>query len=236
MNLNGQIVLITGAGGGIGRAATQAFLDAGATKTRVPGVEVERSGNRVVAVHVDLTDQASIDAAAALCADVTILVNNAGVNHNAPVVDADDNEWARHEIEVNYLGTLAVTRAFTPVLRANGGGAILNVLSILSRANHPGMATYCASKAALFSATQALRAQLRHQNTFVCAFMPGAVDTRLTAHLPIPKMTTVETADAMIRALTNDVEDAYPGDMATGVSGGLASDYKAVEAMFAEFI
>ncbi len=240
MNLDGQVVLITGAGGGIGRAATRALLDAGVAKvyagTRVDGAEIGLTHDNVVAVHIDLTDQASIDAAAAKCTDVTILVNNAGVNHNAPVIGADDNDWARHEIEVNYLGTLAVTRAFAPILAANGGGAILNVLSILSRANHPGMATYCASKAALFSATQALRAQLRHQNTFVCAFMPGAVDTRLTAHLPIPKLTTDETAEALISALVNDVEDAYPGDMAAGVSGGLASDYRAVEAMFAEFI
>lgn len=240
MNLHGQVVLITGAGGGIGQAAAKAFVEAGAQKvyaaTRVSGAEIGLTHDRVIAVHLDVTDPTSINAAASLCGDVTILVNNAGVNHNAPVVGADDNDWARHEIEVNYLGTLAVTRAFTPILAANGGGAILNVLSILSRANHPAMATYCASKAALFSATQALRAQLRHQKTFVCAFMPGAVDTRLTSHLPIPKMTTEETATAMISALTNDVEDAYPGDMAAGVSGGLASDYRAVEAMFAEFI
>ena len=143
---------------------------------------------------------------------------------------------ARHEMEVNYLGNLAVSRAFTPILGANGGGAMVNVLSILSRINHPGMATYCASKAALHSVTQAFRAQLRGQGTFVCAFMPGAVDTRLTAHLPIPKMTAEETAAAMIDAIRNDVEDAYPGDMAGGVSAGLAADHKAVEAQFAEFI
>ena len=240
MNLQGSVVLITGAGGGIGQAATQAFLDAGAAKvyaaTRVVGAEIGLTHDKVVAVHLDVTDPASIVAAAAACGDVTVLINNAGVNHNAPVVGAGDDDWARHEIEVNYLGNLAVARAFAPILAANGGGAMLNVLSILSRANHPQMATYCASKAALYSATQAMRAQLRHQHTFVCAFMPGAVDTRLTAHLPIPKMTTAETADAMISALTNDVEDAYPGDMAGGVSAGLAADHKSVEAMFADFI
>jgi NAD(P)-dependent dehydrogenase (short-subunit alcohol dehydrogenase family) len=240
MELNGAVVLITGAGGGIGQAATKAFLDAGVAKvyaaTRVDGAEVGLTHHRVVPVHLDVTDAQSIATAAALCSDVTILVNNAGVNHNAPVIGASDDEWARHEIEVNYLGNLAVARAFTTTLADNGGGAMVNVLSILSRINHPGMATYCASKAALYSVTQALRAQLRPQGTFVCAFMPGAVDTRLTAHLPIPKMTTVETAAALIDALTNDIEDAYPGDMAGGVSAGLAHDHKAVEAQFAEFI
>jgi NAD(P)-dependent dehydrogenase (short-subunit alcohol dehydrogenase family) len=240
MNLNGAIVLITGAGGGIGQAATKAFLDAGAAKvyaaTRVKGAEVGLADDRVVPVHLDVTDHATIDAAASQCKDVTVLVNNAGVNHNAPVIGGTDTDAARHEIEVNYLGNLAVSRAFAPILGANGGGAMVNVLSILSRINHPGMATYCASKAALHSATQALRAQLRGQGTLICAFMPGAVDTRLTAHLPIPKMSTAETAAAMIDALAHDVEDAYPGDMAGGVSAGLAADHKAVEAQFAEFI
>ena len=240
MDLDGAVVLITGAGGAIGQASTKAFIEAGAAKvyaaTRVDGAEVGLAHERVVPIHLDVTDQASIDAAAARCTDVTVLVNNAGVNHNAPVAGAGDDDWARHEIEVNYLGNLAVSRAFTPILGANGGGAMVNVLSILSRINHPGMATYCASKAALHSVTQAFRAQLRGQGTFVCAFMPGAVDTRLTAHLPIPKMTTEETAAAMIDAIRNDVEDAYPGDMAGGVSAGLAADHKAVEAQFAEFI
>jgi NAD(P)-dependent dehydrogenase (short-subunit alcohol dehydrogenase family) len=240
MDLTGAVVLVTGAGGGIGRAATQAFLEAGAAKvyaaTRVDGADVGTTDERVVPIHLDVTDAASIAGATRGCADVTVLVNTAGVTHNAPVVGAADDEWARHEIEVNYLGTLAVTRAFAPVLGGNGGGAIVNVLSILSRVNHPGMATYCASKAALLSVTQALRAQLRHQHTFVCAFMPGAVDTRLTAHLPIPKMSTTEAAAAMVDALRRDVEDAYPGDMAGGVSAGLAADHKAVEAQFAEFI
>ena len=239
MDLNGAIVLVTGAGGGIGQAATQAFVQAGAAKvyaaTRVHGAEIGLAHDRVTPIHLDVTDQASIDAAAAQCGDVTVLINNAGVNHNAPIL-GDEVDAARHEIEVNYLGNLAVSRAFAPILGANGGGAMLNVLSILSRINHPGMASYCASKAALYSATQALRAQLRGQGTLVCAFMPGAVDTRLTAHLPIPKMTTSETAGAMIEALTNNVEDAYPGDMAGGVSAGLAADHKAVEAQFAEFI
>ena len=240
MDLNGAVVLITGAGGGIGQAATQAFLDAGAAKvyaaTRVHGAEVGLTHERVIPVHLDVTDVASIAAAAQRCGDVTVLVNNAGVNHNAPVVGAGDDDWARHEIEVNYLGTLAVTRAFTPTLAANGGGAIMNVLSILSRVNHPGMATYCASKAATYSATQAMRAQLASQGIFVCAFMPGAIDTRMTAHLPIPKMSTEETAAAMIDALSNDIDDAYPGDMAGGVAAGLAADHKAVEAQFASFI
>ncbi len=240
MDINGAVVLITGAGGSIGQAATRAFVDAGAAKvyaaTRVDGAEVALAAEHVVPVHLDVTEPATIAAAAARCPDVTVLVNNAGVNHNAPVMGASDDEWARHEIEVNYLGTLAVSRAFAPILGANGGGAMVNVLSILSRINHPGMATYCASKAALYSVTQALRAQLRSQGTFVCAFMPGAVDTRLTAHLPIPKLSPAEAAVALLAALRDEVEDAYPGDMASGVAGGLAADHKAVEAQFAEFI
>ena len=239
MDLAQSVVVITGAGGGIGRAATQALLDAGVAKvyaTTRRGDSVGIDDARVVHLPLDVTDQASIDAAAASCTDATVLVNNAGINHNATIVDAADPQWARQEIETNYLGTLAVTRAFAPVLAANGGGTIVNVLSILSRINHPGMATYCASKAALYSATQALRAQLGKAGTRVVAFMPGAVDTRLTAHLDIPKLTTDETAAALVDALRDDVDDAYPGEMASGVAAGLAADHKAVEAMFAGFI
>ena len=239
MELNGAVVLITGANGGIGRATVRALVDAGVAKvyaaTRVAGSDVDFVDSRVVPIRLDVTNPASIDAASKKCSDVTVLINNAGVNSNTPVIGSDADH-ARQEIEVNYLGNLAVTRSFVPILAANGGGAIVNVLSILSRINHPGMATYCASKAALYSVTQALRAQLRGQDTFVCAFMPGAVDTRLTAHLPIPKMTADETAAALLEALRNDIEDHYPGDMAGGVSAGLAADHKAVEAQFAGFI
>lgn len=239
MELNGAVVLITGANGGIGRATVRALVDAGASKvyaaTRVAGADVGVTDARVVPVQLDVTSTVDIARAAAQCTDVTVLINNAGINHNAPVIGSA-SDLARQEVEVNYLGNLAVTRAFVPILAANGGGAIVNVLSILSRVNHPGMATYCASKAALYSVTQALRAQLRGQGTFVCAFMPGAVDTRLTAHLPIPKMTTDETAATLVDALRNNIEDAYPGDMAGGVAAGLAADHKAVEAQFATFI
>lgn len=240
MDLRNAVVLITGSGGGIGKAAIQALLEAGVTKiyatTRLEGTDVGVDDPRLVKLALDVTDQASIAAAARQCSDVTVLINNAGVNFNAPVLDPLDTEWARHEIEVNYLGSLSVTRAFAPVLVANGGGTVVNVLSILSRVNHPGMATYCASKAALYSATQAMRAQLGKLGTHVLAFMPGAVDTRLTAHLDIPKLTTEETAGALVDAVRDDIHDAYPGDMASAVAAGLAEDHKAVEAMFAEFI
>ncbi len=238
--LDGAVVLLTGASGEIGRASTAALLDAGVAKiyaaTHHPGSDVGSDDPRVVAMQLNVTDTASIEAAAAQCTDTTVLINNAGVNHNATVIGAGDDGWARHEIEVNYLGTLAVTRAFAPVLTANGGGTIVNVLSILSRTNHPAMGTYCASKAALYSATQALRAQLGRTGTRVVAFMPGAVDTRLTAHLDVPKLSTAEAAEALVAALQGTDDDVYPGDMATGVAAGLAADHKAVEAMFAGFI
>ena len=134
---------------------------------------------------------------------------------------------------VNYFGTLRMIRAFAPVLKANGGGTIVNMLSILARVNLPIMATLCASKAAAFSLTQATRAELAGQGTTVIGMMPGAVETRMTAHLTIPKMQPADVAAAVTAAVEAGTEDVYPGDMAQGVSGGLAHDPKAVEKDFA---
>ena len=127
-------------------------------------------------------------------------------------------------------------RAFAPVLKANGGGTIVNMLSILARVNLPLMGSLCASKAATLSMTQGVRAELAAQGTKVIAVMPGAVDTRMTAMLPPPKMKPSEVAAAALKAIDEGTEEIYPGDMAQGVAAGLASDPKAVEKQFAGYL
>ena len=127
-------------------------------------------------------------------------------------------------------------RSFAPVLRSNGGGCIVNMLSVLSRVTLPLMGSLCASKAATLRLTQGVRAELAAQNTTVLAVMPGAVDTQMTKDFPPPKMPPKEVAKAVMEAIEAGTEDIYPGDMASGLSQGLTHDPKAVEKELAAFL
>jgi NAD(P)-dependent dehydrogenase (short-subunit alcohol dehydrogenase family) len=139
-------------------------------------------------------------------------------------------------MDTNYLGTLAMCRAFAPVLKRNGGGAIVNMLSILSRVSMPAYGSLCASKAAALSMTQGVRAELAKQHTLVVGVMPGAVDTDMARGYQGPKDPPLEVANAALDAVEKGLEDVYPGGMAQGVSAGLAKDPKAVEKEFAQYL
>ena len=243
MNIEGSVALVSGTSRGIGRAYVEGLLARGAAKiyaaARDPSAIadlVEAGGGRVVPVALDITDPAAVNAAAAQASDVTLLVNNAGFNNNTPLLGAGDLAPARQEMNTNYFGTLAMCRAFAPVLKANGGGAIVNMLSILARVNLPLMGSLCASKAAALSLTQGARAELAGQGTLVIGVMPGAVETDMTAGIDIPKMQPPAVVSAALDAVEAGIEDVYPGDMATGVAQGLAADPKAVEKEFAGYL
>jgi 2-keto-3-deoxy-L-rhamnonate aldolase RhmA/NAD(P)-dependent dehydrogenase (short-subunit alcohol dehydrogenase family) len=247
-SLKGAVALVSGTNRGIGPATVKALLAAGATKiycgardTKSIAKLVATSPKKLIAIELDVTKPEQVAKAARTCSDVTLLVNNAGVNFNTPLIGHDGIENARREMEVNYFGTLAMCRAFAPVLKkakADGskGGAIVNMLSILAHVNLPLMGSLCASKAALLSLTQALRAELAAQGTHVMAVLPGAVDTDMTAGLTIPKMKPAEVADAIVHGLEYGLEEVYPGGMAMGVAAGLSQDRRAVEKQFAGFL
>jgi short-subunit dehydrogenase len=127
-------------------------------------------------------------------------------------------------------------RAFAPVLKANGGGAIVSMLSILSRVSLPAMGSLCASKAAALSLCHGVRAELAQQGTFVVGVMPGAVDTDMAKDFPGPKENPDDIAKAALQAVEQGIEEIYPGGMAQGVSAGLAKDPKAVEKEFAAYL
>jgi NAD(P)-dependent dehydrogenase (short-subunit alcohol dehydrogenase family) len=231
MQLTGKTVLVTGSNRWIGAALVQALLDAGVRRVyagaRAPQPSLDA---RVVPVALDITDEASISAAAARLSDVDVLINNAGVASGQKLLDAPNLKGAEDEMRVNYFGTLAMIRGFAPVLRANAGGAIVNILSILSRVS--GGSSYPASKAAAYSLTQGVRAELAPQNTLVIGVMPGFVDTDMTKTVDAPKITTKLVADSVIEALRNGTEDVYPGP-AADVAAALLQDPKAVERRFA---
>ena len=238
MQIEGAVAFVTGANRGIGAAFIEALKAKGAAKiyaaARDPASLEGIEG--IEAIGLDITDHQAVAAAAARCGDVTLLINNAGVNFNTPVLGAPDLGNARAEMETNYFGTLAMCRAFAPVLKANGGGSIVNILSVLARVSLPLMGSLCASKAAALSMTQSIRAELAAQGTGVFAIMPGAVDTRMTANFPPPKMAPADVVAAALAAVEAGTEDIYPGDMASGVAQGLAADPKAVEKEFATYL
>lgn len=172
MNVTGQIALVTGANRGIGRQFVLELLERGASKVyataRRPET-LEFDDPRVVPLRLDLLDHESVDAVAAAARDVSLLVNNAGITTGAALVTSDLAE-IRREMDTHFWGTLDVIRAFSPVLAANGGGAIVNVLSALSWFAAPGAGAYAAAKAAEWNMTNGVRLELAAQGTLVQEF------------------------------------------------------------------
>jgi len=232
--IKGSVVFITGAGGAIAQALISALTARGAAKIYAAARDISAlaASSQLAPVKMDVTSDDDVANAAALATDVTLLINNAGVNHNTSFMTAPDLAMAKEEIEANYLAPLRVTRAFAPTLAANRG-AVLNMLTILARVNLPFMGSYCASKAAALSLTQGLRGELAPQGVRVAAALPGAIDTRMTAMLTIPKMTTAEAAAEILDGFEAGEEEIYVGEMARGIAKGLAHDPKAVERQLA---
>jgi 2-dehydro-3-deoxyglucarate aldolase/4-hydroxy-2-oxoheptanedioate aldolase len=239
----GAVALVTGANRGIGRETVLALLKAGTGKIYCAARDLASlkpllavAPDRLVPIQLDITQPGEVIAAARTCADVTLLINNAGENGLTPLIASQSDTAARREIEVNYFGTLNMCRAFASVLRANGGGAIANLVSGHAQANLPLMGSFCASKAAVLSLTQALRAELASQGTHVLAVLPGLVDTDTTQGLSLAKTTASYVARSLVQGLRLRLEEVYPGDMAGGIAYGAVNDPKAAEKRFASHL
>lgn len=196
MQIRDSVVFITGANRGLGLAFAKAALAAGAKK--VYGAARDASSITlpgVTPVALDVTDKAQVEAAAAKCGDVTLLINNAGISRGIALFGAADAfDGARAELETNFFGMWSVSQAFAPVLGANGGGAIVNVLSALSWLSLPGAATYSASKSAAWSLSNGLRDALKAQGTQVTSLHVAFMDTDMTAKISGPKASPDEVA------------------------------------------
>ena len=232
--IKGSVVLITGATGAIAQALIAELKARGAARIYAAARDVSslKASDGLVPIKMDVTNDAEVAKAVAAAGDVTLLINNAGVNHNTAFLVAPDIAIAREEIEINYLAPLRVTKAFAPVLIKNKG-AVLNLLTILSRVNLPFMGSYCASKAAGLSLTQGLRGELTPKGVRVAAALPGAIDTRMTAMLTIPKMSTADAAKEILDGFEAGEEEIYVGEMARGLAQGLAHDPKGIERQLA---
>jgi NAD(P)-dependent dehydrogenase (short-subunit alcohol dehydrogenase family) len=236
MKIEGSIAIVTGSNRGIGKSFVDKLRDAGASKIYATARSSEALNElsslepgRVIPIFLDVTNQESINKAVERCQDVNLLINNAGVAFYEGLIASSNLDSARTEMEVIYFGTLRMCRAFAPILEANRGGAIINVLSILARVNLPLGGSYCAAKAATLSLTQVVRAELATQGTLVVATMPATVDTEMTKEFPPPKVSPEEVVEESLRAVIDGTEEVYPGEMANAMSTRLLSDSKAVE-------
>jgi NAD(P)-dependent dehydrogenase (short-subunit alcohol dehydrogenase family) len=242
MQLENAIALVTGANGGIGQYYIEALQSVGVARiyagARNPKSldAIVATDPRIIPIALDLVNEQSVIAAAVECPDVTLLINNAGIGLLKGFISASDLSGARAEMEVNYFGTLAMCRAFAPVLKANGGGAIINMLSILAKVNFPMNASYGASKAAALLMTQGIRAELAGQGTQVIGVMPATVDTEASQHFPPPKVSPKRVAQLALQAVVDGVEDVYPGEQAVEMAAQLLKDPKALEKMMATML
>ena len=225
MKLDNATVLITGANRGIGLAFAREALARGARKVyaaarnpdsiTLPGVE---------AIRLDVTRPDEVAAAAQRCGDVTLLINNAGIAQFGGFLAQDSIEAARAQLETNFFGPLLTARAFAPVLAANRGGAIINVLSVASWINRPLLGVYGATKSAAWALTNGLRHELREQGTQVLGMHMGFVDTDLARGIDMPKSTPQDVVRRTLDALEAGAEEVLADELTRQVKQGLSAE------------
>ena len=225
MKIKESVVLVTGANRGLGLALAKAALAAGAKK--VYGAARDASTVTlpgVTPVQLDVTNPASVAALARDLGDVSILVNNAGISTGSPVVGEGSIDKLRAEFETNVVGPMALSNAFAPILKQNGGGAIINILSALSWISLPSTGTYSTSKAAAWAVTNGLRGELAAQNTRVVGAHMGYMDTDMTAGIDAPKAKPEDVARIIFEGLESGEDEVLADDTARQVRLGLRAE------------
>jgi len=224
MKIADCVALVTGANRGIGLAFTRELLARGARKVyagaRDPST-VTQPG--VEPLRLDVTDASQVAAAASRASDVTLLVNNAGVGHLGGFLAADSEDVARRQFETNFFGMLRMSKAFAPVLRAHGGGALINVLSIVSWINGGQLAAYAASKSAAWSLTNALRHELAPQKTQVLALHMAFVDPDLVRTIEGEKARPEDIVKRALDGLEAGLDEVLADDRTRSVRQGLSA-------------
>ncbi|MBK3563924.1 SDR family oxidoreductase [Streptomyces sp. MBT62] len=221
-DINGSVVLVTGGSRGIGRALVEALYERGAKKVYATARDPKTVTHPdAVALALEVSDPASVAAAAEQAQDVTILINNAGAAVGANFLDSPVED-IRREFETNFYGPLLVTRAFVPIIERNGGGHILNFHSVLSWVGIAG--SYSASKAAFWSQTNSLRLDLKPRGIEVTGLHVGYVDTDMAAHVDGPKSTPESVATQALDGIESGAFEVLADDLTRQVKAGLSAE------------
>jgi NAD(P)-dependent dehydrogenase (short-subunit alcohol dehydrogenase family) len=237
MKIGGSVALVTGANRGLGLVFARELVSRGAAKVygaaRHPEAVTEPG---VTPVALDITDPQRVVQVAQQCGDVSLLINNAGVLKYSTFISAPSLDAARAEMETNYFGTLSVCRAFAPVLGANGGGAIVNMLSISSFRINPFDASYGASKAAEWALTNGIRTELHHQGTLVVGVHASFIDTDMSALTNEPKDSPESVVQQALDAVEAGQAEVLADKPTRTVKAELSRDqeliYPAIEAFW----
>ncbi|HEX2010653.1 MAG TPA: SDR family oxidoreductase [Roseateles sp.] len=225
MKLENAVVLITGANRGLGLAFAREALARGARKVYAAARDpssVKLDG--VVPVRLDVNKPEDVAALARDLRDVQVLINNAGIAITGGFLNADSASQAQAMLDTNFFGPMRLTQAFAPILAANGGGAVLNVLSVASWINGPLLGAYGASKSAAWALTNGLRIELQGQGTQVLGLHAGFIDTDLTQGLEVPKSTPQAIVMAAFDGLESGAREVLADDISRMVHQGLTAE------------
>ncbi|MFG2003979.1 SDR family oxidoreductase [Spirillospora sp. NPDC048911] len=222
MELKDAVAVVTGANRGLGRHLAEQLVREGAkvyaAARRPQSVDVAGA----IPVRLDVTDEESIQAAAAVAPDATLLINNAGISTGTPLI-VSELDAVRLEMETNFFGPLAVTRAFAPVIEGNGGGAVVNVLSVLSWWHPAGVGAYAAAKAAAWAQTNAVREELAPRGITVSALHVGFMDTDMAADISAEKADPADVAAQVLHGIANGLPEVLADETTRTIKQSLAT-------------